>query len=147
MTDITEQPKPGADDPLRLTRTVVSAYMRNNSIPLADVPGLIRSVYVSLTGISGGAPAEAITPKPAVPIKKSVTGDYIVCLEDGKKLKMLKRYIRSRFNLTPDQYRTKWGLPHDYPMTAPSYAAQRSVLAKKAGLGRTRPKARRRKRS
>lgn len=108
---------------------------------------MIRSVYASLTGLSVGVPAEVTTPKPAVPIKKSVRGDYIVCLEDGKELKMLKRYIRTRFNLTPDQYRTKWGLPHDYPMTAPSYATQRSMLAKKTGLGRTRPKARRRKRS
>ena len=117
-----------------LTSQIVAAYVGRNALPLGDLPGLINSVYQSLInlGISGGPTTGQ---EPAVPVKKSVTPEYIICLEDGKRLKMLKRYIRTRYSMTPEEYRRKWGLPADYPMVAPNYAAQRSVFAKKIGLG------------
>lgn len=129
-----------SDELLKLVSDIVAAYVSNNPIPVTEVPGMIKSVHATLGGLTSATPSEApIAQKPAVPVKKSVTPEYIVCLEDGKKLKMLKRYLRSRYNLTPDEYRAKWGLPADYPMVAPNYAAQRSEFAKKIGLGRSAP--------
>ena len=116
---------------------VVAAYLSNNAVATSQISEIIHNVFNSLTTLDGQlveAPAEA--PKPATTIRKSVTPDYIVCLEDGKKLKMLKRHLRTSYNLTPQQYREKWGLPPDYPMVAPKYAIRRSELAKKIGLGR-----------
>ncbi|TYR35687.1 MucR family transcriptional regulator [Mesorhizobium microcysteis] len=123
---------------LELTANVVSAYVANNAVPLADLPNLISSVANALRSVSGGSVESAPEAKqePAVPIKKSVTPDYIISLEDGKKFKSLKRTLATRYGLTPDQYRAKWGRPHDYPMVAPNYAAARSALAKNIGLGR-----------
>ena len=136
-----------SDDLLRLASDIVAAYVSNNPVPVGDLPAMIKSVHSTLGGLSGSAGVNAQTDRaPAVPIKKSLTPDYVICLEDGKKLKMLKRYLRSRYNLTPDQYRTKWGLPADYPMVASNYAARRSEFAKKIGLGRTAaPKGRKKK--
>jgi predicted transcriptional regulator len=122
---------------LRMAANVVAAYVGNNALPAGQIPEIISSVYHSLRRIrhdDGDARGESL--RPAVPIKKSVTADYIVCLEDGKKLKMLKRHLRTTFNMTPEQYRAKWGLPADYPMVAANYAEQRSAFAKKIGLGR-----------
>ena len=121
---------------LRLTTEIVAAYVSNNAIAANDLPGMIRTVHTTLSGLDQSAGAADVELTPAVPIKKSVTSDYIICLEDGKKLKMLKRYLRSQYGLTPEEYRARWGLPHDYPMVAPNYAAQRSKLAKQIGLGR-----------
>ena len=121
---------------LRMTAQVTAAYVANNPVPAQQLAELIRSIHASLAGLDGGALPVPGGGTPAVPIKKSVTPDYIVCLEDGKKLKMLKRHIRTSYNLTPEQYRAKWGLSADYPMVAPNYAAQRSAFAKKIGLGR-----------
>jgi predicted transcriptional regulator len=122
---------------LRMTADVVSAYVSNNLLPPAQLPEVIRSVFGSLDAIVGGRGDAKHEPlKPMVPIKRSITPDYLVCLEDGKKLKMLKRHLRTTYKLTPDQYRTKWALAPDYPMVAPNYAAQRSAFAKKIGLGR-----------
>ena len=127
-----------ADELIKFASDIVAAYVSNNPTPISEIPGMIKSIHATLGGLSGRASAELpTTQKPAVPIRKSISPEHIVCLEDGKKLKMLKRYIRSRYNLTPDGYRTKWGLPADYPMVAPNYAAQRSEFAKKIGLGRT----------
>ncbi|MDP6876125.1 MAG: MucR family transcriptional regulator [Alphaproteobacteria bacterium] len=119
---------------------VVSAYVSYNSLPNAELPTLIQTVHASLLGLGKSAEEEAETKaqKPAVPIRRSVQHDYLVCLEDGKKLKMLKRYLRTRYNMTPDEYRRKWGLAADYPMVAPSYSAVRSNFAKQIGLGRPR---------
>lgn len=128
------------DDILKLAGEIVAAYVSNNPVPVGDLPGMIKSVHSTLGGLSGNVQSETLTSqKPAVPVKKSVTADYVICLEDGKKLKMLKRYLRSNYNLTPEEYRAKWGLPADYPMVAPNYAAQRSEFAKKIGLGRNAP--------
>lgn len=122
---------------LRMTAEIVSAYVGKNSLPTQQIPEVINTVYTSLTGLQGTPRETQAEPqRPAVPIKKSVTPEYIVCLEDGKKLKMLKRHLRSTYNMTPDEYRSKWALPPDYPMVAPNYAAQRSEFAKKIGLGR-----------
>jgi predicted transcriptional regulator len=127
-----------SDDILRLVTEIVAAYVSNNPLPVAEVPAIIKSVHTTLGSLGGASQGEVQTAqKPAVPIKRSVTPDYIICLEDGKKLKMLKRYLRSNYNMTPEEYRAKWGLPADYPMVAPNYAAQRSEFAKKIGLGRT----------
>jgi predicted transcriptional regulator len=125
-------------DLLRMTADVVSAYVGNNLLPSGKIPEVINTVYGSLNGINGsGAGSRAEAPKAAVPIRKSVTPDFIICLEDGKKLKMLKRHLRTTYSMTPDEYRVKWGLSPDYPMVAPNYSAQRSVFAKKIGLGRS----------
>jgi predicted transcriptional regulator len=127
-----------SDDILKLTAEIVAAYVSNNSMSASELPSIIKSVHSTLSGLGGAFQNEVQTSqKPAVPVKRSVNPDYIVCLEDGKKLKMLKRYLRSNYNLTPEEYRAKWGLPADYPMVAPNYAAQRSEFAKKIGLGRT----------
>ncbi len=120
---------------LELTAEIVAAHASNNTVAPADLTAMIRDVYQALSTL-GGDTAMAEAPKPAVPVKKSVFPDYIVCLEDGKKLKMLKRHLKTAYDLTPDQYRARWGLAADYPMVAPDYAKQRSSLAKKIGLGR-----------
>jgi predicted transcriptional regulator len=124
---------------MELTATIVSAYVSNNPVPSAEIPALINQIYAALKRVAGGQVATAAdAPKPAVPVKRSVTPEYIVCLEDGLKFKSLKRHLRTRYNLTPDQYREKYGLPLDYPMVAPNYAAARSKLAKDMGLGQQR---------
>lgn len=127
-------------DRLHMVVSVVSAYLGNNSIAAKEVPDLIRSVASALTDLTGadGQMAHGTQQKPAVPIKKSITDDHIICLEDGRKLKMLKRYLRTRYDMTPEEYRSKWGLPPEYPMVAPNYAAQRSNFAKQIGLGRVK---------
>lgn len=122
---------------LDMTSRVVSSFVSNNPINVGDLPGLMASVHARLTVLAD----EKETPQrplPAVPIKKSVTRDYVICLEDGAKLKMLKRYLRTRYNLTPEEYRARWDLPHDYPMVAPEYAERRSTFAKEIGLGKAR---------
>ena len=123
---------------IQLTANIVSAYVSNNTVSSAEIPALISQVYSALMRVSNGAqvaaPAEPL--KPAVPIKRSITPEYLVCLEDGKKFKSLKRHLRTHYDLSPEQYREKWNLPPDYPMVAPNYAAARSKLAKKIGLGR-----------
>ena len=124
-----------------LTARVVASHVANNSVAVADLPKLIQQVYDALAGLSSGAGAQE-RPQPAVSIRRSITPEYIICLEDGKKLKMLKRHLKTSYGLTPDEYRERWGLPMDYPMVAPNYAAQRSALAKKIGLG-TKPRKRR----
>lgn len=126
-------------DLVDMAAEIVSAYVSANQVPPQELPALIRTVYYALTEVSEGAvvnlePAQ----EPAVSIKKSVTPDYIICLEDGKKFKSLKRHLRTRYNMSPEQYRAKWALPHDYPMVAPNYAKERSNLAKRMGLGQTR---------
>ncbi len=124
---------------IEMTVEIVAAYVAGNELPSSELPGLISTVYASLKNTHGGAPAvESKELVPAVPAKKSVFPDHIVCLEDGKKFKSLKRHLRSSYDMSPDEYRTKWGLPADYPMVAPNYAAARSELAKKIGLGRGR---------
>ena len=121
------------DNLLKLVTDIVAAYVSNNPVPVADLPAMIRSVHATLGGLSGGDVGDAQTSqKPAISVKKSVTPEYLICLEDGKKLKMLKRYLRSRYGLSPDQYRAKWGLPADYPMVASNYAAQRSDSPKRS---------------
>jgi predicted transcriptional regulator len=135
------------DDLLKLASDIVAAYVSNNPVPVSELPAMIKSVHATLGSLSGASGGEAVTSqKPAVPVKKSVTPEFLICLEDGKKLKMLKRYLRSRYALTPDQYRAKWNLPADYPMVASNYAAQRSEFAKKIGLGRSAPAAKSRRR-
>ena len=122
---------------LRMAVDIVSAYVGNNPVPANQVPKVINTVYASLASIDGAAGnAEHAALKPAVPIRRSITPDYLVCLEDGKKLKMLKRHLRAVFGLSPEEYRAKWNLPADYPMVAPNYAKQRSNFAKQIGLGR-----------
>lgn len=137
---MTEQAK--QSDLLTYTAEIVAAHVSNNSVPVAELPQLIRQIYGTLAGIGGAPAAEAERPQPAVAIKKSIMPDYIICLEDGRKLKMLKRHLKTAFNLTPEQYRERWGLGADYPMVAPNYAKQRSRLAKEIGLG-TRARRRR----
>lgn len=121
---------------ITLTADIVAAHVSNNSVAVSDVPTLIGNVHSALAGLSGGNVAPAAALEPAVPIRLSVKKDYIVCLDDGKKLKMLKRHLMTHYGMTPDDYRAKWGLPADYPMVAPAYAEQRRVLAKAIGLGR-----------
>src|SRR5262249_26225853 len=124
---------------IELTASIVSAYVSNNSVPSAELPALIGQVHSALTRVSSGhGGVSSLRLKPAVSVKKSVMPDYIVCLEDGKKFKSLKRHLRTRYNMSPEQYREKWGLAPDYPMVAPNYAAARSHLAKEMGLGQQR---------
>ena len=130
--------KPNITELLEFTTEIVSAHAGNNMVTQDDLPKLIQDVYKTLSHL-GTAPASMEKPKPAVAIKKSITPDYIVCLEDGKKLKMLKRHLKTAYNMTPEDYRERWGLPADYPMVAPNYAKHRSNLAKKIGLG-TKPR-------
>ncbi|HEY1260847.1 MAG TPA: MucR family transcriptional regulator [Stellaceae bacterium] len=122
-------------DLLELTTEIVAAHVSNNTVPVGDLPQLINQVYNSLANIGNVPALPAERPQPAVPIKKSIHADYIVCLEDGKKLKMLKRHLKTAYNMTPETYRERWGLASDYPMVAPNYARQRSRLAKEIGLG------------
>ena len=122
---------------LKMAVEIVSAYVSNNGVNAAQVPDLLNTIYSSLNTLNGSSSINGTeTPKPAVSIRRSITPDYIVCLEDGKNLKMLKRHLRASYGITPDEYRAKWGLPPDYPMVAPNYAEQRSNFAKKIGLGR-----------
>ncbi len=138
MSESTEPRKVPHDELLRMTTDVVSAYLAQNRLVAVDVPRIIDTVYASFAGLNAGGTAIAAETKPAVAIRRSVMPDHIVCLEDGKKLKMLKRHLRTTYGLSPEEYRAKWGLPADYPMVAPNYAAQRSDFAKKIGLGRGR---------
>lgn len=121
---------------LRYAVDVVTAHVGNNSVAVSDVPTFLREVYTALRQLDGQNAPETTRADPAVPIKSSVKRDYIVCLEDGKKLRMLKRYLKTQYGMTPEQYRTKWGLPADYPMNAPALAEQRSTAARNIGLGR-----------
>jgi predicted transcriptional regulator len=128
-----------SDHFIELAADIVSAYVSNNSVPVNDLPSLISDVHAALLRVTSGeagAPVEA--PKPAVPPKKSITREFLVCLEDGRKFKSLKRHLRTQYNMSPDEYREKWGLPPDYPMVAPDYAKARSNLAKQMGLGQQR---------
>jgi predicted transcriptional regulator len=145
-----EELMPDSETQVELTAEIVSAYVSNNPVPAGALPELIASVAASLSGlVNGAAPAETVEPqKPAVPIKKSVTPDYIISLEDGRKFKSLKRHLQTSYGMTPDEYRAKWNLPTEYPMVAPNYSAVRSTMAKTIGLGRKpaeRPKRRARK--
>jgi predicted transcriptional regulator len=123
------------EDLLGYTSEIVAAHVSNNTVALSDLPGLIEQIYKTLATIGGVEGGSSDRPTPAVPVKKSITPDYIVCLEDGKKLKMLKRHLKTAYNMTPEEYRERWGLSPDYPMVAPNYAKQRSRLAKEIGLG------------
>lgn len=121
---------------ITLTADIVAAHVSNNSVAISDLPVLISNVHQALAGLSNEKSAPVIAPEPAVPVRLSVKKDYIVCLDDGKKLKMLKRHLMTHYGMTPDDYRAKWSLPADYPMVAPAYAEQRRLLAKAIGLGR-----------
>ncbi len=132
----------GEDTLLTLTADIVAAHVSNNSVAVNDLPNLIQNVHAALSGISSYGNAPEAKPEPKVPIRSSVKPDYIVCLEDGKKLKMLKRHLMTHYQMTPDQYRQKWGLSADYPMVAPNYAEQRRTLAKSIGLGTKRKRTR-----
>jgi predicted transcriptional regulator len=124
---------------IEMTADIVAAYVSANSVPAGDVPALVRSVYKALNAVrDGGSAIETPPQEPAVPIKKSITPEFLICLEDGRKFKSLKRHLRSKYNLSPEEYRAKWALPKDYPMVAPNYARARSELAKRMGLGQGR---------
>ena len=124
---------------IELAADIVSAYVSNNSVPSSDLPALINEVHMALLRVTTGVAPQAIEPpKPAVPAKKSITDEYIICLEDGRKFKSLKRHLRTQYNMSPDEYREKWNLAPDYPMVAPNYAKARSNLAKQMGLGQQR---------
>ena len=120
-----------------MTTEVVAAYVKNNPLPTSELTKVIQTVHASLHALNGGSVERSEPLKPAVPIRRSITPDFLICLEDGKKLKMLKRHLRTTYELTPDEYRARWGLGAEYPMVAPNYAKQRSAFAKKIGLGRT----------
>jgi len=121
---------------IEMTADIVSAYVGNNAVGAADLPNLIQAVHRALTGVSTAAePVEVVTKEPAVPVKRSITPEHLVCLEDGRKFKSLKRHLRTKYNMSPEDYRAKWSLPKDYPMVAPNYAKARSDLAKQMGLG------------
>ena len=127
---------------LEMTADVVAAYLTNNPVAASELPGIIQAVHQALTvAAAGPAAAVAPAPEPAVPVKKSITPDHLVCLEDGRKFKSLKRHLRTKYDMSPDDYRTKWGLPRDYPMVAPAYAEKRSSLARQMGLGQQGRKA------
>lgn len=133
-------------DQIGLTAEIVAAYVSNNHVSTTELSRIIAETHAAISALqTGNAPAVEEKPAPAVAIKKSVTPDFIICLEDGKKFKSLKRHLATYYNLTPEQYREKWGLPRDYPMVAPNYSAKRSVLAKSSGLGRKAPALRSRK--
>ena len=143
MTETSANPGLQNEALLRVTSDIVSSFVANNAVTTESLPEIIRSVYRTVATLSGTAEAKADDrPRPAVPVSRSVTSDYIVCLEDGRKLKMLKRYLRSRYDLSPDEYRKRWSLPADYPMVAPAYTERRSEFAKKIGLGKGVRKAR-----
>ena len=131
MSDMDEK-----NEVIEMTADIVSAYVGNNTVSAAELPALIQSVHRALAGVSGGAEIVEAAPRdPAVPIRRSITPDFIICLEDGRKFKSLKRHLRTKYNMSPEEYRAKWGLPKDYPMVAPNYAKARSDLAKQMGLG------------
>jgi predicted transcriptional regulator len=131
--------EPAAKSFIDLTANIVSAYVSNNPTPASELPALINQIHAALLKVSTGRAELPLEPaKPAVPVKKSMTADYLICLEDGKRFKSLKRHLRTQYSLTPEQYREKWNLPADYPMVAPNYAVARSQLAKKMGLGQQR---------
>ena len=137
MRDDNGESRLGTEEALRMTADIVASFAANNKIAMEQLPELIRAVHRTMTGLASGEEQKSLEkPKPSVPVNKSVHNDYIICLEDGKKLKMLKRYLRSTYDMSPDEYRKRWGLPPDYPMVAPSYAARRSEFAKRIGLGR-----------
>jgi predicted transcriptional regulator len=137
MPETTEKSALASDDLMRMTSDIVSSFVSNNPVTTDSLPDVIRSVYRTVSGLAGSTEIKVEErPKPAVPVGKSVTEDYIICLEDGRKLKMLKRYLRSRYDMSPDEYRRRWGLGADYPMVAPSYTERRSEFAKKIGLGK-----------
>jgi predicted transcriptional regulator len=137
MTEQTGATVGGDNDLIELSTEIVSAYVSHNALSMNDLPKLIADVHAALRGLRGAAVPELIEElKPAVPVRKSVAADYIICLEDGKKFKSLKRHLRTHYDLSPEEYREKWGLPADYPMVAPNYSATRSRLAKDNGLGR-----------
>ncbi|MBI1364732.1 MAG: transcriptional regulator [Alphaproteobacteria bacterium] len=127
-----------AGETLHLATDIVAAFVSNNSVPADKLPALLQEVHDAVRALAKGGTASAGSQEPAVPVKKSITPDYIICLEDGKKLKMLKRYLRTQYGLSPEDYRRKWGLPADYPMVAPNYAKRRSDFAKQIGLGTAR---------
>ncbi|MGF1544941.1 MAG: MucR family transcriptional regulator [Parvularculaceae bacterium] len=129
-TEATEQ------DTLNLTTDIVSAFVSNNTVAADKLPGLLQEVHDAMRALAAGGTASAGNQQPAVPVDKSITPDFVICLEDGKKLKMLKRYLRTQYDMSPEDYRRKWGLPADYPMVAPNYAKRRSQFAKEIGLGR-----------
>tara|TARA_Y100000588_G_scaffold248718_1_gene263224 strand:+ start:12059 stop:12523 length:465 start_codon:yes stop_codon:yes gene_type:complete len=137
---------PTTFDLLSLTCEVVSAHVGNNAVSAMEVPDLIRNVYGALASFNEAEVAEPVRPEPAVSIKRSITPDYLVCLEDGQKLKMLKRHLKTAYDMTPEEYRERWELPSDYPMVAPNYAKQRSALAKQIGLGTNSTRRRKAKR-
>ena len=146
MSDEALNDEAGSRSLIEMTTSIVAAYLRNNSVASSQIGEVIHAVHGALKGVAGGRREPEPEPlRPAVPIKRSVTPDYIVCLEDGKQLKMLKRHLRTTYNMTPDEYRAKWNLPADYPMVAPSYAKQRSAFAKKIGLGKSGSRGRRTK--
>lgn len=124
------------EDLIALTSDIVAAHASNNNLAVGDVPTLITTVYQALAGLGSSEPAEEVRPEPAVSVRASVKRDHLVCLEDGKKLKMLKRYLRTNYDMSPEEYRSRWNLPADYPMVAPDYAERRRELAKQIGLGR-----------
>lgn len=137
MTETIASAAVGDNDLIDLSADIVCAYVSHNALSVTDLPKLIADVHAALLGLQGAAPVEMVEElKPAVPVRRSVSPDYIVCLEDGKKFKSLKRHLRTHYNLSPEEYREKWGLPADYPMVAPNYSATRSRLAKDNGLGR-----------
>jgi predicted transcriptional regulator len=137
MNDMTVHASAADSDLVDLTADIVCAYVSHNALSVGDLPKLLSEVHTALRALGGGSPASfAEDLKPAVPVKKSVTPEYLICLEDGKKFKSLKRHLRTHYNLTPEQYRERWSLPSDYPMVAPSYSETRSRLAKDNGLGR-----------
>jgi predicted transcriptional regulator len=134
-------PDDSGKSPVELTANIVSAYLSNNPTQASEIPNLISQVHAALMRVANGRIEAPLEPaKPAVSVKKSVTAEYLVCLEDGKRFKSLKRHLRTQYNMTPEQYREKWGLPLDYPMVAPNYAVARSQLAKKMGLGQQQRK-------
>jgi predicted transcriptional regulator len=137
MPEIFNKSALSSDELIRMTSDIVASFVSNNPVTTDGLPDVIRAVYKTVSGLAGASEIKVEEkPKPAVPVSKSVTDDFIVCLEDGKKLKMLKRYLRSRYDMSPDEYRRRWGLGADYPMVAPSYTERRSEFAKKIGLGR-----------
>lgn len=141
MSETELAPAPVNEENLQLTTEIVAAFVSNNSIDGEKIPDLLRNVHATIISLADAEKGEPETPqKPAVPVKKSITPDYLICLEDGKQLKMLKRYLRTQYDMSPDDYRKKWSLPADYPMVAPNYAAKRSEFAKKIGLGRVATK-------
>lgn len=138
---MTETESLSTGDTLQLATDIVAAFVSNNAMAAEKIPGLLQEVHDAVRALASGGTASAGSQQPAVPVKKSVTNDYVICLEDGKKLKMLKRYLRTQYGLSPEDYRRKWGLPADYPMVAPNYAKRRSDFAKEIGLGRAGGKA------